>query len=427
MCGIVAIINSNPFARSGNKHKSQAPLRQRELLYDMMLASSVRGTDGTGIYQVDHQLNVMHAKMAHASAYALDDKDLKAMVQGSHNASITVGHVRAATQGSINNDNCHPFKAYRDDGSYIIGVHNGTLHGWDTPNPGGFTVDSAWAMAQLATEGISCLEDMYGAFTFVWYDTKEPGKVFIARNDNRPLHLVRSKDGSTIYAASEAGMLAWLLDKHNMSVEDEVYSLDANTVVSIDTLEHKLKIEKVAEFEDAYTSYTMTPKAPASCPVPSSKNTSTTPTLKDHIITAVKDCLRRARYSGVTEKVDSPPVEMGPVDDDALVPADSSWYSVKGVDQADISRAIKEGVYGSIVNFDAVEYDSFLDSIVGEIVSPARLNSPIAYMHEVGDNEAGRWVDTRLPAVIVGARQFGDETEFVVVPMTEKGIKAMAV
>ncbi len=128
MCGIVAVINANPFTNIGNTRPAQGPFKQTALLTDMLLASAVRGVDGTGMYQLAQDATMYTYKLAMPSAVALENTYIKSMVDDCHNSSITVGHVRAATQGNINDDNCHPFQAFREDGSYIIGVHNGTLY-----------------------------------------------------------------------------------------------------------------------------------------------------------------------------------------------------------------------------------------------------------------------------------------------------------
>lgn len=417
MCGIIAIINSNPHAAEGNKRPAPAPLSQNNLFYDMMLASAVRGIDGTGIFQVDKSLRVWTEKYADPSAVALHKGGMNSMVRDTGNSSITVGHVRAATQGSISDPNCHPFQAFRDDGSYIIGVHNGTLYGWDYPK-NEFDVDSEWAFNKIAQEGVKAFDDFVGAFTFLWYDSREPGKLFIARNDERPFHLLRSKDGKSIYAASEAGMLQWLAEKHKVSTEDKIFSLDTHTIVSIDTLQDALVVEEEAEFIETtynYKSY--------STYVPVKKEKKADNPIKSAIVNALKECLRQSRYS--IAGPDDSPVEMGPVDT-PFVKAKSSWYSIKGVDGADISRATREGLYGSVVYFDAVEYDSFLDNVVGEIYEPTRLGMPIAYMNNINSEEASFVVGKKTPVVVVGARPFGNEMEYIVVPLTDEGKKAVA-
>lgn len=430
MCGLIGIINSNPkMLDEGNKTVAAAPYKQTSLFHDMMLASAVRGVDGTGIYQVDHTGKVWTDKCSLPSAEALKGGGMTAMVQDTCNASITVGHVRAATQGSVEDANCHPFQAFRDDGSYIIGVHNGTLHGWDTPKTE-FEVDSEWAFNQIAQKGIAALDEFYGAFTFLWYDSNTPGKLWIARNTERPLHLMRSPNGRSIYMASEAGMLQWLVDKHNISVEEDVFSLDTNNVVTIDTLQPTLTVNVEDEFFDNY-SYASTKSSKsntASCPVPSATYLPSYGSAKTLLVQAMKDCLRRARYSLVGgtkgEDLDSPPIELGPVD----LPykqAPSSWYSIRGVDGADVQRAVREGLFGTLVQYEAVEHDSFQDLIVGEIIAPARLNSPIAYMREVPMDKADGIVDKLHPVVIVGARHFGNEMEYIVSPINAVGMQAL--
>jgi|SRR5690625_877358 len=426
MCGLVAIFNSQPMAHIEGSRSAHYPTKQNALFKDMMLASAVRGVDGTGIYQVDHTHQIWLDKMAEPSGKAMSDPRMQGMSDFVDQSAITVGHVRAATVGDVVEENCHPFEAFREDGSFIVGVHNGTLYGWDNDPDVPFSVDSEWALNKIAQDGPSALDEFYGAFTFIWVDSDKPGKVFIARNNERPLHMVRSKDGRSLYAASEAGMLRWLVDKHNLLADEEVLSLDTNAVVCIDTNERVLAADKVFDFMDgvSYQSYYSYHSAlPAPTKKDKNKEEEHNPAKKS-LVEKVKECLRLARWDVLEE--DRAPFVMGPVGD-TWNKADGDWYKVEGVDGAEIARAHSEGVYGTIVQYEAVAYDDLQGCVVGEIVTPSQLNMPVAYVHDVQEDAASSMIDQKVPSVIIGARIFGDETEYVVAPMNERGLKALAV
>src|SRR5690606_884005 len=85
----------------------------------------------------------------------------------------------------------------------------------------------------------------------MWYDSRSPSKLWFVRNNERPMHLARTKDKRSIIMASEAGMLQWLVDKHGIGIE-EVFSLDEGYLMSIDFTEQHLTIEVEDKIEDAW-------------------------------------------------------------------------------------------------------------------------------------------------------------------------------
>ncbi len=73
-------------------------------------------------------------------------------------------------------------------------------------------------MADVPPGAKSVIEDLDGAFTLVWHDARDD-MIRIVRNKERPLHMAVSEqgNGSTLYFASEAGMLAWLLRRNGIT------------------------------------------------------------------------------------------------------------------------------------------------------------------------------------------------------------------
>lgn len=214
MCGIHLVINANTYTSGLDKY-----------MKDCFLANQVRGTDSSGAFQVlksmnhaNKSRNVDYYKDALCGSDFIDTKGGSDIIKNACNAVATVGHVRAATTGQITADNAHPFLTTRPDGSKIIGVHNGTLPSWRSKaGAEKFDVDSAWLFSKLANDGISSFEGFDGAFCLVWYDSTKPNSLFIARNDKRPLFWAFSQSGQVMYAASELGMLGWLLSRNNVT------------------------------------------------------------------------------------------------------------------------------------------------------------------------------------------------------------------
>jgi hypothetical protein len=212
MCGIHFVINSNTYTTGLDK-----------FLADAFLANQVRGTDSAGLFQVKNTFgkagvrNVEYYKAAISGTDLLDEKIPKDMLLAANREYATVGHVRAATTGVISDENAHPFLTIRADGSRIIGVHNGTLPGWRAlKDAEKFNVDSAWLFSKLANDGIEAFEGFEGAFCLVWYDSNKPDSLFVARNDKRPLFWAYSPTGGVMLAASELGMLGWLMQRNNI-------------------------------------------------------------------------------------------------------------------------------------------------------------------------------------------------------------------
>lgn len=235
MCGIVFTMNSSTYANDID-----------DWLKDAMLASQVRGTDSAGMFQVN-QGKVEWFKNGISPTEFLKAEEVKKLIRCSAWTDATVGHVRAATMGGITTKNAHPFQADREDGSYIIMVHNGTLNGWknkkDSEN---YTVDSEWMAHMLATEGADAFEYFNGAFAIVWFDSRHPKSLFMARNKERPLHYCVVNKGKSIIGCSELGMLGWLGAKHGL-VQDTAESQDIPFYLEEGKI-YQFSLEKIGEF-----------------------------------------------------------------------------------------------------------------------------------------------------------------------------------
>lgn len=225
MCGIHGTISTSSSYRSFlSRFMEQA-----------FVANSLRGMDSSGVFQVTNKKKAYYHKLALPGPLFVENKMAKLFMSEAGSSPVTVGHVRHATAGKVNVDNSHPFIGYKNDGSVLIGVHNGTLTGWSyRPGAKLFDVDSDWAISRIADEGADAFEDFTGSYAFVWWTEAAPDVVYMARNKERPLHFVLSKDRETMMFCSEPGMLAWLIERNQIPAEDEIYVIEEDKLYAFD-------------------------------------------------------------------------------------------------------------------------------------------------------------------------------------------------
>lgn len=237
MCGIHFVMTQDTFAT-----------RTDDYMRDAFIANQVRGMHSSGMFQVNNKHEISMFKQAVNGSEFINTEGAKAILTRVPRSPLTVGHVRHATSGEVNDDNAHPFLITREDGSELVGVHNGTLRDWKNMKGGqkGAVVDSAWAFNMIAEHGDDAFQYFDGAFAMVWYDTAEPEHMYMVRNKERPLHFMTSKDRRTIIGASELGMLGWLAQRNNIEPHTEKQSafryLEANTV-------YRFSLKDIGAFE----------------------------------------------------------------------------------------------------------------------------------------------------------------------------------
>ncbi len=233
MCGILGVLNVAS-AKDGDLSK---------FMGDGLIVGSVRGQDGTGIFQIDKPdsgKEFRYKKDAVIGNMFLQSAPILKIVENTHKAFLTVAHHRAATNGTIERKNCHPFVYQKlgDKDNYICGVHNGTLSKWDR-NIGKvkFEVDSEWAIHQMAVLGVEeALKTFEGAWAFAVYDSSTPTKFYLASNGTRPLHFCFVGGGRTVLVASEARMLYWLAERNRLSIKNNsVFSVGHRDLITFDS------------------------------------------------------------------------------------------------------------------------------------------------------------------------------------------------
>lgn len=206
MCGIVGVLSaySNGFTND-----------EQNIFRDMLFVDTLRGWDSTGVFMVSNVGNVSIRKAAlHGPDFIAHDawKALKA--QSWTKGMFMVGHNRAATRGTVNDKNAHPF--WVDD--KIVLVQNGTYvgshkHHKDTE------VDTE-AVAHVIAENAdvaTALQKINAAYALVWYNT-ENKTLHLIRNEQRPLFLAKTTD-DTILFASEAETIWWAASRNSVKLK----------------------------------------------------------------------------------------------------------------------------------------------------------------------------------------------------------------
>lgn len=138
-----------------------------------------------------------------------------------------IGHNRLASIGGKGANSSHPFQ----HGNITL-VHNGTIR-----NPyqlykgyGKFAVDSEALCYAISTEGAEdVLPKIEGSYAIIWHD-KSTGKMYLARNSERPLHFAVANKGKEIYITSEFEHLIWLTSRIVGIDIDETYYIDEDVI-----------------------------------------------------------------------------------------------------------------------------------------------------------------------------------------------------
>ena len=234
MCGHFGLVNVSSKSRGYSS-----------FIRDAFTTSMLRGTDSSGIAIVDtaYASTEVH-KLPVPGCYYVGDRVASRLISEADTVStVVMCHVRHATVGSVNLDNAHPFEITTQD-STLVGAHNGTLTSWQSRKTAkDFNSDSKWALSRIAEEGADAFEEITGAFTFVWWDSKEPDVLHMARNNERPMWIALLQDGGMAYA-SEAGMLYWLLERNNIKVE-KMFELEVDKL-------YKFNVDRPHEYTSSH-------------------------------------------------------------------------------------------------------------------------------------------------------------------------------
>ena len=211
MCGLFGVIGG------GTGLNIQAVDR---FLTQAAICDMLRGEQSTGAFRVQNNAVDVFKKAVNGYEF-VQEQGAKRVLNWNLNVAAIVGHNRAATRGSVKDDNAHPFTR----GAVTL-VHNGHIQNhWDLADHCGITkyeVDSDIAAAVLAKyeNPLDGLKLLGGAYSLVWWDTRN-GTLNFARNEQRPMHFADVVDannattGVTLFA-SENGMLRWLAARNGL-------------------------------------------------------------------------------------------------------------------------------------------------------------------------------------------------------------------
>ncbi len=208
MCGIVGMVNKGISGFFGS---------DVSMFNQLLYIDALRGEDSTGTisYMNNGEMFVLKDALD-ANDFMKTDKYYKFAEKASKTGKALIGHNRKKTVGKISAATAHPFVI---DERFAF-VHNGTLyshkHLADTE------VDSeALGMVLARCEGDKekmekVLEQVYGAYACAWID-QEQEKLFLLRNDDRPLYLTEA--AGVYFFASEGTALAHILLRNSQTVQ----------------------------------------------------------------------------------------------------------------------------------------------------------------------------------------------------------------
>lgn len=234
---------------------------EKSCFRDLLNIASFRGREGSGVIMSGSATHkkpkpvVKTLKSKLISSWLAYSPDLDDMMRGDQ--SIAIGHARWPTKGGNDLKSIHPHRA-----KHIVGVHNGTMYDVAGKKVDDKQSDSALLFEAIADKGIEeAWKTSSGAAALVWIDENEQTLNFI-RNSGRPLMFRNfgwQRNISTLYWASEAGMLSFVVPRHFQGTnhwdtylpENTLYSypMDVETVMRPDRTQ---KIEKPPVVLPAY-------------------------------------------------------------------------------------------------------------------------------------------------------------------------------
>lgn len=209
MCGIVGLASTE--GKMGRQKRSEA-------LTELLMVDSLRGWESTGLACIVAGKEREEPQVYKRAVCGYDFVQLKkagSILSNIDDYSILIGHNRAATRGSVNDANAHPFQY-----DHITLVHNGTIHNYNTlqVDPG-VPVDSAHVAMSMAMYGVKeTLEKIIGGFVLVWHDSRD-GTLNIARNDSKPLVWGFEKQSNTMYFGSELETLWAIMARKEIKLD----------------------------------------------------------------------------------------------------------------------------------------------------------------------------------------------------------------
>ena len=241
MCGIVAIIGAyqNGFTQD-----------EQNIFRDMLFVDTLRGWDSTGVFMVTNKGNVHVRKAAvHGPDFIQTDGFKKLKAQSWAEGLFMVGHNRAATRGSVTDQNAHPFVV----DNKIVLVQNGTYFG-DHKHHKDTEVDSE-AVAHVISENADveqALQKINAAYTLMWYNV-ETKTLHAIRNTHRPLYKARTADDAILFA-SEESTIWWACARNNVKLKGTPKMLEPGELHTF-RMEGKEYVPEVTKIEHSFRDF----------------------------------------------------------------------------------------------------------------------------------------------------------------------------
>lgn len=263
MCGLFAIIKkSNTLFKDYQEDLNQAdefyaahfgvnktysaytPTVEETFLKSILYATMIRGEDATGFAMVcPIKKNYRNLKLpVNAMQFSKFTEYLSVENHLNIARSVVIGHCRAGTTGGNSVRTSHPFGF-----DSLTGVHNGTLSQWKhlIDNAASDSEALYGALNQTPEENYTkFLSELNGSYSLIWYN-KHRNSLYFARNNDRPLSVLETKD--SIILASEGAAIEYAslraikdADKRNaIFSEGNYYDTPANVLheLSLETYE----------------------------------------------------------------------------------------------------------------------------------------------------------------------------------------------
>lgn len=242
MCGIVGVFTT----RGSGFHRDEI-----KSLYNLVIADAARGEDGTGMFWLDENRKRWFWKEAETAGACLNRRLMEGFLD---EGVLAVCHNRAATIGGNTKAMTHPFH-YGD----IIGVHNGTVHGWRAQFPQAKAeMDSAAIFEALAAtdpdpEAVNEVlkKADTGAYALVWHDMRV-NELRMVRNADRPLFVVGTHHA--MWFGSELRMLEWALYRNTENPQVS-FKLDTHTLMCVNDKTGKSTLHNMERRAYSYQPY----------------------------------------------------------------------------------------------------------------------------------------------------------------------------
>lgn len=229
MCGLVGMMSKRKIGLSHDEINA---------FKDLLTIDVLRGKDSTGVFSVARR-ELQLFKVATHPMNAYDTKEWKEFeTTARRDSRILVGHNRAATRGTVNSNNAHPFLE-----NNICLVHNGTLFNHAHLNKDSEVDSHAIAVALSKNTNVDeVINSIYGAFALIWFNA-DTNEVIFTRNKERPLFYAENNDMVAI--GSEYLPLFYALGRNKIDPKELIKEVPVDEIFTFSN--RSLKRRKLAE------------------------------------------------------------------------------------------------------------------------------------------------------------------------------------